>query len=128
MYSGAGHRPSQLSHTVSGGLKGSLGGDLSSRSAFLSKAKTASLSEAVVATVTVPQTHLWAWKCCSPDPSSPFCEELAVPVFSTTGTRCFFSWFILKANSSSVEKASLFSRPLSYVSKLFMRKKKWESL
>jgi hypothetical protein len=34
---------------------------------------------------------------------------------------------VLKANTSSVEKTSLFGRPLNCVSKLFMRKK-WESL
>lgn len=108
------------------GLKGSLGGHLSILLFFL-KQRERPHSKAAVATVTVPQgcRASVGWEMLfSRSSSSSVNEELAGSLLSTTGTRCFLLGTILKANTSSVEKTSSFSRPLNCVSKLFMRKKK----
>lgn len=101
------------------GFKGSLGGDLSGLVTFHSKAKTAPLDEAAVATVTVPQSPVGLQMPFSCPPSSLVHEELAGSVFSTIGTLLFFLGSVLEVNTSSVGKAALFSRPLRYVRKLY---------
>lgn len=76
------------------GLKGNFGGDLSSCVAFRSKAKTAPLDEAAVATVTVPQSPVGLQMPFSCPPSALVHEELAGSVFSTIGTLLFFFFLV----------------------------------